>query len=110
MQITRIAHMLQSSPVPTNKETKVSTAAFDTLKFVQRLELAGIAREQAIALAEAQKESLSGLSDEQLATKSDIHDIRLKLVEHDGQFTLLKWMMGLLVAGVLSLVLKAFLP
>jgi hypothetical protein len=65
-------------------------------------------REQAIAMAEAQKESLAELMDAQLATKSDIQDIRIKLIEHDGQFTLIKWMVGVVLAGVLSLILKAF--
>lgn len=51
----------------------------------------------------------------QIATKADIKDvcgdiqtICLKLTEHDGQFTLLKWMLGVIFAGVLSLVLKTF--
>jgi hypothetical protein len=48
------------------------------------------------------------MRDDQLASKSDIQDVRLKLIEHDGQFSLLKWMLGVLLAGVLSLVLKAF--
>ncbi|MEQ1620323.1 MAG: hypothetical protein ABL919_02875 [Methylococcales bacterium] len=40
--------------------------------------------------------------------KSDIQDIRIKLAGFDGQFTLIKWMLGVLMAGVLSLVLKSF--
>lgn len=77
----------------------MATIMFDTLKFAQRLEQSGVPRNQA-----------------ELATKNDIKDIRndiqairLKMVEQDGQFVLLKWMIGFLIAGILSLVIKAFL-
>ena len=43
-----------------------------------------------------------------LATKLDMQDIKLKQVEHDGQFTLIKWMLGILITGVLSIVVKTF--
>ena len=93
----------------------MSTITFDTLKFTQRLEQAGFPHDQAVAMVEAQKESLSEIMDMQMATKSDIKDIakdvqgvHLKLTEHDGQFTLIKWMLGILIAGVLSIVLKTF--
>lgn len=86
----------------------MTTITFDTLKFAQRLEQAGVPRDQAVAMAEVQRESLAEIMDAQLATKSDIQDVRLKLIEHDGQFSLLKWMLGVLLAGVLSLVLKTF--
>jgi len=93
----------------------MTTIAFDTLKFAQRLEQAGVPRNQAEAFAEAQKDFLDEITQADLATKNDIKDIRndiqnirLKMVEHDGQFALLKWMIGFLIAGVLSLVIKAF--
>ncbi len=93
----------------------MTTITFDTLKYAQRLEEAGFPRDQAVAMAEVQKESLAEIMDVQIATKADIKDvrgdiqtIRLKLTEHDGQFTLLKWMLGVIFAGVLSLVLKTF--
>ena len=37
----------------------MATITFDTLKFTQRLEQAGISHDQAVAMAEAQKESLA---------------------------------------------------
>ena len=43
-----------------------------------------------------------------LATKQDVARLELKLTEHDGEFKLIKWMMGLLLGGVAALVLKAF--
>ena len=50
----------------------MSTITFDTLKFVERLEKAGMTREQATAMAEAQKEVFSEALDNTLATKTDI--------------------------------------
>jgi hypothetical protein len=43
-----------------------------------------------------------------LATKDDVARIECELIEHDGEFKLLKWMLGLLLGGVAALVLKAF--
>ena len=49
----------------------MSTITFDTLKFAERLEKAGLTREQASAIAEAQKDSLAEALDSTLATKAD---------------------------------------
>jgi hypothetical protein len=87
----------------------MSAITFDTLKFADRIEKAGASRELATALAEAQKESLSEVLDSTLATKSDIHGIRLNMeilkteIKTDiaglrGEITSIKWMMGALVA------------
>ena len=42
---------------------------------------------------------------ENLATKSDLKELELRI---NAQLMLLKWMIGFLLAGVLSLILKAF--
>ena len=87
----------------------MSTITFDTLKFAERLEKAGMPRELASALAEAQKESLAEVMDVQLASKGDIallekalradqERIERKLIEHDGKFALLQWMVGIVIA------------
>ncbi|MCX7095966.1 MAG: DUF1640 domain-containing protein [Methylobacter sp.] len=86
----------------------MTTVTFDTLKFTQRLEQAGISRDQAVAMAEAQKESLPEIMEAHLATKNDVQDVKIKQVEHDGQFTLIKWMLGILITGVLSIMIKMF--
>jgi hypothetical protein len=94
----------------------MTTITFDTLKFAQKLEQSGVPRNQAEAFAEAQKDFLDEITRAELATKNDIKDIRsdiqsmrIKMVEQDGQFALLKWMLGFLMAGMLSLVIKAFI-
>jgi hypothetical protein len=50
----------------------MSTTTFDTYHLVERLEKAGMPREQAAAFAEAQKESLAEALDTNFATKADI--------------------------------------
>jgi hypothetical protein len=64
----------------------MTTVTFDTLKFVERLERAGIPREQAAAMAEAQKQAFSEAMDTQLATKADLMDMENRLI---------KWGIGL---------------
>lgn len=88
----------------------MASISFDTHKFVRRLRDAGMPESQAEALADAQRDALAQTLDTQLATKADISRIELKLVEHDGELKLIKWMLGLLLAGVLALVLKAIFP
>lgn len=86
----------------------MTTITFDTLKFVERLRAAGVPDGQAKAEAEALAEALSESAANMLATKQDINRIEMKLAGHDGEFKLIKWMIGLLLAGVMSLILKAF--
>ena len=60
----------------------MATVTFDTLKFAERLEKAGLTREQAAAIAEAQKDSLAEALDSGLATSADV--LRLeKRIESD---------------------------
>ena len=86
----------------------MSTITFDTLKFVEKLEAGGFTHQQAKAAAEAFAEATG----QELATKSDIKDIRsdvaIEFAKVRGEIALLKWMLGAVLAGVVSLVLKAF--
>lgn len=86
----------------------MSTVTFDTLKFVERLKESGMSDAQAKAIAEAQAQAFAETSSNSLATKQDISRLELKLAEHDGEFKLIRWMMGLVLGGVVALVLKAF--
>lgn len=79
----------------------MSTITFDTLKFVEKLEKAGVSREQASAFAEAQKEAFSEALDTTLATKTDIEAIRNELV-------LVKWMLGVIIAVSVANFAKQF--
>jgi len=81
----------------------MTTITFDTLKFAKKLESAGLSKEVAEALAEAQHDALDEVSKTQdFATKTDLSDLK---------FDLIKWMIGLffaqsaLVIGILFKIL-----
>jgi hypothetical protein len=78
----------------------MATVTFDTLKLVEKLKLAGIAPEQAEAVIRVIVEA-----QDELVTKSYL-DITLAPIKTD--LAILKWMMGILLAGVMSLVMKSF--
>jgi hypothetical protein len=78
----------------------VTTITFDTLELVDKLKAAGIPPEQAEAVVRV-------IADSQvrLVTKDDL-EMALSPLKTD--LAVLKWMIGMLLAGVMSLVLKAF--
>jgi hypothetical protein len=84
-------------------EIIVATITFDTLKFVEKLRAGGVPEEQAKAEAEALVTAFSEAMDSQLATKTDINRLERELV-------VIKWMVGLVLGGILALILKAFFP
>ena len=90
----------------------MSTTMFDTLRFVEKLEKAGMPREQAAALAEAQKEALAEALDTTLATKADVQELRQDIAklgaELRGEMMTIKWMMGVLVALAIANFAKQF--
>jgi len=75
---------------------------FDTLKFVKTLESAGLPTEQAEAISVAVRDSQASAD---VATKGDLRELRTEL---KADVRLLQWMLGILIAGVASLVLKAY--
>ena len=79
----------------------MTTVTFDTLQLTDKLKAAGIPAEQAEAVVRALAEAQG-----ELITKTDL-ETALAPVRTD--LAVLKWMMGVLLAGVISLVLKAFL-
>lgn len=107
----------------------VTSVAFDTLKFANRLKTAGVPAAHAEAEAEALAEVLeTNLQD--LATKRDLRELELKLeskidkgfadvhkgfvdvhkgfAEIKGEMLLLKWMFGVIVTSLVALIIKAF--
>ena len=80
----------------------MSTITFDTLKFVEKLESAGVNREQAKAEAEALVTALSEAMDSQLATKGDINRLERELV-------VVKWMVGAVLGLAITSFAKQFL-
>lgn len=98
----------------------MTAITFDTLKYADRLEAAGVPPQQAKAEAQALAEVLASPD---VISSRDIDRIEQKidqlrsdmtaqvtLLRSDltGKFVLLQWMLGLLLAGVASLVIKSF--
>lgn len=77
----------------------MTTITFDSLKLVQQLKRAGIPQEQAESIVNA-------IAEAQDLVPRDYLDIALAPLKTD--LAVLKWMMGIVIAGILSLVLKAF--
>jgi hypothetical protein len=84
-----------------DKEKTMATITFDTLKFAERLEKAGMTREQASAISEAQKDALSEALDTTLATKLDIADVKTELA-------VIRWMLGVVIAMAVANFAKQF--
>lgn len=92
-------------------EEFMASLTFDTLKFVKKLRDAGFDEQQAEAVSEAFREAQHTVGQD-LATKSDLKELELRLETRleglRGELTLLKWMQGFVLAGILTLILKTF--
>ena len=80
----------------------MAAVMFDTLKFVDKLEKAGVPQNQAKAEVEALATALSEALDSQLATKSDIDRLERELI-------VLKWMVGAILGLAIASFGKQFL-
>jgi hypothetical protein len=87
----------------------MSAIAFDTHKFISRLRQSGVPEAQAEAIAEAFRDA-SG--DAELATKRDLKEMELHLDSRfeslKGEMTLVKWMLGAVVALAIANFSKQF--
>ena len=87
----------------------MSTITFDTLKFVERLEKAGVSREQASAMAEAFKDAGG---EAEIATRKDVAlavaEIKTDLANVRGEINLVKWMLGAVLAIAIANFAKQF--
>jgi len=94
----------------------MSAVTFDTLKFVETLQEAGVEDRVAKAISTAVRESREATN---VATKADLHEMELRMEAKfecvDAKFgtlraelNLIKWMMGFTLAAVLSMLFKSF--
>ncbi len=88
--------------------TAMTTVTFDTLKLFERLKAAGVSEQQALAMAEAQKEAFSDALAGSFATKSHIARIEADLTDIKAEQKIMRWMLGFLLAGMVALLIKAF--
>jgi hypothetical protein len=90
----------------------MAAVTFDTLKFVKTLEASGMPAPQAEAVAAAVRDSSDSAD---LVTRKDLQ-IEFQKLEANmlapmkADILLLKWMCGVGAAGVVALVVKAFIP
>lgn len=84
------------------------TIQFDTLRFVEKLKSAGVSDAQAKAEAEALTIALGESASGNLATKDDVTTIKIEMADIKSELKLMKWMVVTIVAGIASLVAKAF--
>jgi len=80
----------------------MSVIPFDTLKFVDTLELADVPRDQARAIAAAVRDSHDAA--ELVARK----DLALALAPIQAEQKLQRWMLGAVLGGIVALILKSF--
>lgn len=109
----------------------MSAVAFDTLKFVMKLEKSGMSLDQAKVMSEAlqdihveaelatkadikalelvTKQDIKAL---ELATKADIKDLRIEIkdvkLELNSKISVMQWMLGVLMTGMGALITKIF--
>jgi hypothetical protein len=94
----------------------MSAVTFDTLQAVETLRAKGFTEEQAKGITAAIRQA----HEEGLATKDDVsevkHEIRelglgmdTKIETLRGELVLIKWMLGFVLAGVMSIVIKLFI-
>lgn len=82
---------------------------FDTHKFVRKLQEAGFDEKQAEGLTEAMR---SAIDESELVTRRDLHEFELRLEPRfeviNGNMSVLKWMMGALIARAVANFSKQF--
>jgi len=84
------------------------TVQFDTLRYVETLKAAGVGDAQARAKARALATAMSESAGRRVATKDDIASVKLAMSDIKSGLTLMKWMAVTIVAGVMSLIIRAF--
>jgi len=84
----------------------MATLTFDTFKYVEELEQVGIDRKHAAKIVDLIKESHNN-SD--VATKEDIIKLNAQIEVVKAELSILKWMLGLIGAGILTLIIKSML-
>lgn len=87
----------------------MSSITFDTHKFVRKLQEAGFDEKQAEGLTEAMR---AAIDDSELVTRRDLRAFELRLDPRfeaiKGDMSLLKWMMGALIAIAIANFSKQF--
>ncbi|MEO5329612.1 MAG: CCDC90 family protein [Magnetococcus sp. THC-1_WYH] len=80
----------------------MATITFDTLELVNLLKVSGFPADQADAVVR-----VIAKSHDELVTK---RDLQIEFAPLRADWVLVKWMLGIQMAGVMALVFKSFFP
>jgi len=89
----------------------MTTITFDMLALVDKLKIAGFDQKQSETVIRVIAEAQDGLVTKHDLTeaKNEIKsDMNVRFERIDGELKLNRWMLGVLLAGVLSIVIKSF--
>jgi len=89
----------------------MTTITFDMLALVDKLKIAGFDQKQSETVIRVIAEAQDGLVTKHDLTeaKNEIKsDMNVRFERIDGELKLNRWMLGVLLAGVLSIVVKSF--
>jgi hypothetical protein len=85
----------------------MSTLGFDTLEHIKKLKAVGFTDAQ----AEAQTGLIVNLIETQVVTREYLNSrLQIELAPIKADSVLLKWMMSIVLGGIMTLILKAFFP
>jgi hypothetical protein len=83
----------------------------DTYVLIKKLKEAGMPEPQAVVMSDVVKQVEASRSDV-LATKADLISLESRLSDRmtriEGEMKLIRWMLGVVLAGVVSIVFKLF--
>jgi hypothetical protein len=96
----------------------MASMSFDTHKIIRKLQGFGFEERQAEGISEILKDVEVG---QDLATRRDVESVRqevrelelrndAKLEEIKGDMKAVKWMLGVIVGGIVALLLRSFFP
>ena len=94
-----------------NKAMIMATITFDMLELVDKLKTAGFDQKQSETVIRVIVETQDGLVSKHDLTevKNEIKaDMNIRFERIDGELKLNRWMLGVLLAGVMSIVVKTF--
>jgi len=87
----------------------MATLAFNTYEFIKSLTAAGLSEKQAETITTG---ILKAHDAADVATKADLRELELqldkKLTEIKGESILIRWMLGVIIAGIAGLIVKTF--
>ncbi|NJD05776.1 MAG: DUF1640 domain-containing protein [Methylococcaceae bacterium] len=96
----------------------MASVTFDTHKFIRKLREAGFDERQAEGISDALRDVEVG---QELATRRDVEAVRQEVRESElrmdtklesihGEMKAMKWMLGVIVGGIIAIVVKTFFP